>query len=69
VVVTAGRWFGGAVDPVTLQVSLRPVVRDGRLQVEGEIESPRQEPARFEGWMELLGLLEQAVSAPASPST
>ena len=56
------------MDPVTLQVSLRPVVRDGRLQVEGEVESPRQEAARFVGWLELLGLLERAVTPGESPA-
>ena len=56
------------VDAVTLQVSLRPVVRDGRLQVEGEVESPQQEAARFVGWLELLGLLERAVTPGESPA-
>lgn len=55
------------MDPVTLQVSLRPVERDGQLQVEGVVDSPHQGPSRFVGWLELLGLLEQAVHAPATP--
>jgi len=57
------------MDPVTVTLVLTPTTSNGTVHVEGELRADGRSGRSFSGWMALLALLEDTVSAAATPGS